>query len=66
MKILNPASKIIGKVVKDDNNWKSPFHFRYIGNNNITFPVHANGIGNACVKVCKFFGEGYFFEMFTI
>lgn len=67
MKILNPFNKVIGRVEQDKNNGKYvPFHYRYIGNNNISFPVHADALNTACYKVCKYFGEGYFYHLFTI
>jgi hypothetical protein len=63
MKILNRNNKVIGRVEQDGN---KPFNYRYIGCNNITFPVHANDLAAACARVCKFFGEGYFYLLFTI
>lgn len=63
MKIINANNQVIGKVEQDG---KNPFHYRYYGKNNITFPVHANGLPSACSQVCKYFGEGHFYLLFTI
>lgn len=61
MKILNGKNQVIGKVDQE-----TTFCYRYIGNNNITFPIHANSLAAACADVCKYFGDGCFFLLFTI
>jgi len=67
MKILNDQNKVIGKVEQDRVNGKpKPFNYRYIGLNNITFPISANDEAMACYKACKFFGAGYSYLLFTI
>jgi len=63
MKILNAKNQVIGKVEQDG---KNPFHFRYYGNNKVTFPIQGNSIQVASANACKFLGEGCFYLLFTI